>query len=237
MKKGLRPAIAMIELIFAIVVIGLVLMSAPMLMQTASKSGYVALQQEAINEAVTRVNMVTWSRWDENTTLSGSDIIDEPDYIVSVNHGDSELDINITTNRRNGTPQSTPSRSFANLNATVALGDETSDTIDDDIDDYIGTTHITLIESTSKDYIDKNAILVTKVSYINDSANYNQSSIIYNLDPGNKLPAGQTSNIKMVEVNLTSSSGVNELDKSIILRAFSCNTGDGKIFAPPRNFP
>ncbi len=44
-----RPAIAMIELIFAIVIIGIVLMSVPQLISTAAKSGYVTIQQEAIS--------------------------------------------------------------------------------------------------------------------------------------------------------------------------------------------
>jgi hypothetical protein len=67
-KTTLRPAIAMVELIFAIVIMGIVLMSAPMLISTASKSGYVAIQQEAINEAASQVNMIMGYHWDENNT-------------------------------------------------------------------------------------------------------------------------------------------------------------------------
>jgi len=43
-----RKAIAMIELIFAIVVMGIVMLSAPMLVNKATQSSYVALQQESI---------------------------------------------------------------------------------------------------------------------------------------------------------------------------------------------
>ena len=65
--KLFRPAIAMIELIFAIVIMGIILMSAPMLISTAAKSGYVAIQQEAINEAASRVNMIMTFHWDANS--------------------------------------------------------------------------------------------------------------------------------------------------------------------------
>ena len=66
-KKTLRPAIAMIELIFALVIMAIVLMSAPMLISTATKSGYVAIQQEAINAAASQVNMIMGYHWDENS--------------------------------------------------------------------------------------------------------------------------------------------------------------------------
>jgi len=61
-----RPAIAMIELIFAIVIMGIVMMSAPMLVSTASKSGFVAIQQEGISEVASQLNMILSYAWDEN---------------------------------------------------------------------------------------------------------------------------------------------------------------------------
>jgi len=63
-----RKGIAMIELIFAIVVIGIVLMSVPNLVWTAGKSGYVGIQQEAINEAASHLNMIWSYPWDERDT-------------------------------------------------------------------------------------------------------------------------------------------------------------------------
>ena len=67
-NKIMRPAIAMIELIFAIVIMGIILMSAPMLISTATKSGYVAIQQEAINEAASQINMIMGYHWDEGSS-------------------------------------------------------------------------------------------------------------------------------------------------------------------------
>ena len=70
----MRKAIAMIELIFAIVIMGIILMSAPMLISNASQSGYVAMQQEGINEAATQVNMIMGHYWDENNVDETEDM-------------------------------------------------------------------------------------------------------------------------------------------------------------------
>ena len=98
--KVIRPAIAMLELIFAIVIMGIVLMSAPRLISTAAKSGYVAIQQEGINEAASQLNMIMGYQWDEND-------VDERyiDPILRVNAGDPELEESIPTGRRLGTPE------------------------------------------------------------------------------------------------------------------------------------
>ncbi|NKQ41562.1 MAG: type II secretion system protein, partial [Sulfurovum sp.] len=83
-----RDAIAMIELIFSIVVMGIVMMSAPMLISTASKTTSVALQQEGIHEAASRVNMIMTYEWDENA-LNG--VCSSQPPILKVTNGDEKL--------------------------------------------------------------------------------------------------------------------------------------------------
>ena len=139
--KVMRPAIAMLELIFAIVIMGIILMSAPQLISTAAQSGYVAIQQEAINEAASQVNMIMGYQWDEND-------VDERyiDPILQVANGDTELDEEGNTSRRLGTPEESY-RTFVrsdgvdNLAAsTIGTSDagETGDHDEDDIDDFNG---------------------------------------------------------------------------------------------------
>jgi len=84
-----RPAIAMIELIFSIVIMGLVLLSAPMLISTATKSTTVALQQEGINEVASRINMILTYEWDEN---DASSLCAAFPSILRVTNGDDELE-------------------------------------------------------------------------------------------------------------------------------------------------
>jgi len=231
--KILRPAIAMIELIFAIVIMGIVMMSAPMLINTATKSSYVALQQEGINEAASRVNMIMGYAWDENNT--------DDRYIPPILHttsttSDLAVEINSTTGiptgRRIGIP-STSQRTYilsdtnnTQLFASILPSVENSD----DIDDFIGDINLIKKDTDDNDidYVEKITINInTTVAYNSDSldsGNYSQSIIAYT--PFAASPTS-TSNIKSITVTLTSTDTANAdvLEKTIILRAFSCNIG------------
>ena len=236
-KTTLRPAIAMIELIFAIVIMGIVLMSAPMLISTASKSGYVAIQQEAINEAASQVNMIMGYHWDENNT--NEDYI--PPILEVSSSGDTALnEVNISavpTGRRLGTPKESY-RAFIRadgqrLRTSASLQSETGETEEDDMDDSTGTSvQLALIpEATLEndaDNVETTTIDINRtVAYSDDNASYNSSSISY--DPFASPSGSGSTNIKSITVTLTSTSGVDELDKEIILRAFSCNIGGYKL--------
>ena len=226
-KQKLRPAIAMIELIFALVIIGITLMSAPMLISTAEKSGYVAIQQEAINEAASQLNMVLGYHWDPNTT-------DERflDPILIVSNGSNALDeLNTTANPNTGRRQGTPSESYRSfimnstrLNATAIP--TTGLATKDDITDFIGDTNLTLIQASASEYVETTTINInTALKYSPDDTaggGYNSSSIDYT--PFSSLSSG-TSNIKTIIVTLTNPGAVTELNKTIVLRAFSCNIG------------
>ncbi|HEY9191178.1 MAG TPA: type II secretion system protein [Sulfurovum sp.] len=225
--KVMRPAIAMLELIFAIVIMGIILMSAPQLVSTAAKSGFVAIQQEAINEAASQVNMIMGYHWDENDA-------DERyiDPILVVN-GDAELAEVDPTGRRLGTPVEsyrTFIRSDGDQNISAsAIGDDADDTEEDDIDDFAdSSTNLALTpEGTSvAEYVETNITIARDVIYSDDTADYDQSTITF--DPS-FADAGDTSNIKSITVTVTSNSGAEELEKEIILRGFSCNIGGYKL--------
>lgn len=215
----LRPAVAMIELIFAIVVMGIVMMSAPTLVATAAKSTMVALQQEGINEAATRVNMVLTYPWDQNDT---NDSCIPP--VLHVANGDSDLE-EINANRRVGVPPESNSRTFKCGNTEYdasAIGKEGS--IMNDLDDFNGMTSLLADVSGSggTDYIEQTTVnIATTVSYILDMANYQSNTLSYTP----QSTSTDSTNIKQIEVNLTSSSSETELQKTIILKAFSCNIG------------
>ena len=232
--KTLRPAIAMIELIFAIVVMGIVMMSAPMLVSTATQSSYVAIQQEGINEAASRVNMIMSYAWDENDTNGSyvppilnttSATADLQEVILNAGGG-----IFVRTGRRVGTPLKSQRTYFLSDSNTPALsasalGTDGVGEIEDDIDDF-GGTNLSQIDAGAINYVETTTIDInTTVAYTIDNVTtgtYSQSTITY-------VPftasATSTSNIKSITVTLTSSSGVADLNKSIVLRAFSCNVG------------
>ena len=239
----MRKAIAMIELIFAIVIIGIILMSAPMLISTASKSGYVAIQQEAINEAAAQVNMILGHYWDENN------VNETEDSIILQTGGDAGLNednrTGSPTGRRTGTP-STSLRTFLTsdglrLNAST-VGSDAGETPaleehKDDMDDFHNSTSLTQIQfSPDANYIETDTINIDRnVTYMSDAPGGGTY-----LDPGadNKLifshpfsaasPPGRT-NIKQISVTLTSTSTADALKKKIVLRAFTCNIGSYRL--------
>jgi len=63
-KRGM----AMIELIFAIVIIGVTLMSAPMLINQSIDSSNIAMQQEAITATASHNGVILTKYWDEAST-------------------------------------------------------------------------------------------------------------------------------------------------------------------------
>ncbi len=219
----------MIELIFTIVIMGIVMMSAPMLMSTASKSGYVAIQQEAINEAASQVNIIMGYHWDKSDT---NESFLPP--ILRVASGDSNLDADANTGRRSGTPKES-FRSFIrsdgqkDLNASALGSTDVSDTVKDDIDDFDGDTSLKEIEDAGLvDYVeDTTTIRInTAVRYIADGTS-TSNSITFNPDfisAGTTTSASST-NIKRITVTLTNTGAPEELDKTIVLHAFSCNIG------------
>ncbi len=217
-----RPAIAMIELIFAIVIMGIVMMSAPMLISTASSSVTVALQQPSINEAVSRVSMILTHEWDENDI---NETCIPP--VLHVTSGDGALDENGTTGRRVGVPTTSKSHTFkcgtAEFSASLTVDGK------NDIDDFTNSTSVNLVSTGSGgiDYIETATISInTSVGYASDTANYSSASFDYDFPVG--ATGGSSTNIKAIQVTVTSSAFP---DRRVTLNAFSCNIG-GYEFEP-----
>ena len=220
-KKG----IAMLWLIFALVIMGIVLMSAPMLIQQSIKSSNVALQQEAIVTTASQMAIVLSMNWDENNTDAGNS------YILEVNRtsftfpplglmkGGLPLE-NVRSFEQNSSKKPTSSTHFGKDS------NETTYTDFDDVDDYDGSSFGLMLfngESSTSDigeYVDTNVSLSTTVRYTKED------------DISENITTGSFSNVKAIQVNLTSNSGVAELEKNITFKAFSCNIGtfsiDGK---------
>jgi hypothetical protein len=204
-------------------------MSAPLLMQSAAKSGYVAIQQESINEAASRVNMIMGYNWDEGN----ADETKMATILRTNGHADlnESVDVNIS-GRRAGTPLESY-RTFLDLNgsrfdatASGSLGTNSGD--EDDVDDFIGTRGLVLAGTgTGADYIETTTIDInTSVAYISDAPilnSYQNNNI--NFDANFTQSSGTPTNIKRITTTLTSTGGIDELEKEIILHGFSCNIG------------
>lgn len=232
----MRRAIAMIELIFSIVIIGITLLTVPILVSQSTQSTYTALQQESIAADAVEINTIMSTEWDVNDT----------------NHADGApiLRTTIVTNIPNCAGQYPPGvtntqgrtcwdAALAPLNASP-IGTEVEGVFFNDVDDYDGQNYSLNVYngdaiSTAKgDYIDQNITIASTIRYGNDqpriagggasAGGYDRNTTFSN--PFTNAPLAGTSNIKLINVTLTSNSISNELnDKNITLSAFMCNIG------------
>jgi type II secretory pathway pseudopilin PulG len=240
-----RKAIAMIELIFAIVVMGIVMMSAPMLIERAQKSSFVALQQESIAAAATQMNIIMTAEWDHADT----NLTEGAPVLLTSTTGTNVNACNPTTQKPLGTTHTFGryctglSSITTNFNASLVLGTESAEGATyNDIDDFNNKSYNATIYNSEAyttlqgDYLDQNITITSKVYYGDD---------IPRLPGGGASPGGydknitfsnpfrtttaSTSNIKLITVTLTSNNIASEIsDKNIFLSAFMCNIGATK---------
>jgi len=221
-----KRGIAMIELIFALVIMGIVLMSAPMLIQQSVKSSNVALQQEAISAVASQISIIQSMHWDENNTDLGDSKILNTNSLnfppAGLMQGANPLaDVRSFNNAKFPTQ---------NINFGNKDTNESTYTDFDDVDDYNGSNFGLILfnnENTTSDkgeYVDIDINISTIVEYHDDNVTLNNSQL--------NIPSGlistskiNTTNIKFITSTLTSNSGVKELEKNITMKAFSCNIG------------
>ncbi len=237
-KKG----IAMIELIFSLVIMGIVLLTAPLLIQQSIRSSNIALQQEAIAAAASQTAIILSMHWDENNTK----ITIGTSPVLDVNRTVTPDPLDFNGGMLNGLKGPLPGGIKVSGRITIAPGkpilipsatmdlndsNESNYTSYDDIDDFHNSDlGLTLFsgESTSSDigeYVDVALNIHSNINYIEDRPVGNQFNSINIATDINETDIGVASNIKFITVNLTSNSGEDVLDKNITLQAFSCNIG------------
>lgn len=235
-SKKTKPAIAMVELIFSLVIMGIVLLSAPMLIQQSVKSGQVALQQEAIAAAASHASIILAMHWDEsnaNLPVGASPILNTNRIPFDFNLTDLPAGLIGVSGRNMEDDNQTIAPSIVGLDSN-----ETNITAYDDVDDYHNTSFGLIVfrtENTSSDvgdYVDIDLNMSTQINYAEDvpqGSIFNTPNIQINAASSSSLinttPIGAISNIKFIRVHLTSDSGIDELNKSIVIQAFSCNIG------------
>lgn len=239
--KNMRKAIAMIELIFAIVVIGIIMLSAPMLVSRATQSSYTGLQQEAITAAATQISQIMTAAWDQaDANISeGMPVLQTSSAAIANCNTSLPTGVSSSTGRYcNGL---TTTAGFFNATPTTALlGKE--GTKFDDIDDYddsnmtISTYNAENIVVSQGDYIDRKLQLYSTISYGDDqprladgTASPGGYKTAMNFSNPFTTIAVNSSNIKLISVTLKSESASAEIaDKEITLSAFMCNIGAPK---------
>jgi len=240
----MRRAIAMIELIFAITVMGIVMLSAPMLINRATQSSYVALQQESVAAVAAQLNMIMAAEWDAadtNVSVIGEPVLRTVSTTLNQCVGTAERPAGVTSS--SGRYCKGLDNSYGHTASTTLGPEGTEGTYYDDIDDYNNASYkISVYNSESYqthigDYIDQNITLSSSVYYGDDvprKADGNPSTGGYDENITFSNPFRNTSststNIKLITVTLTSNNPAAELstNKSIRLSAFMCNIGAPK---------
>lgn len=222
MKKTLmRPAMSMIELVFAIVIIGISVVTIPVMLTQSSDAVMISTQQEAILVGSTKMNNILSHAWDINQT----DSTRNGGYakVINASNGDNELDVNATTFRRVGHFEGNKRRrGYNNIGATDASIDNTGVM---HLGSHAGNNFELVDASGSGDYL-REYETNTSVYFISDTANYSDVNLTFALndaDVGNANPT----NIKFISM-IVSSPDPNE-DTRINLFSFSSNIGQTRI--------
>ena len=226
----MRPAIAMIELIFALVIMGIVLMSAPELISTSSKSAYASMQQETIVTTASHIRTIMSASWDEQDANSsiGSPVL-QTAYTSCTT--DTPPGTTSATGRYCKDALATNSNIYY---ASTTLHPEGTELfgIYNDIDDYNaqGKALSDINETTTTpegDYIDIHTTITAKVVYADN--NLSDGVTIAYSNPFDATATGKTTDVKLISVDTNSSGSAEELkDKHIRLSAFMCNIGAPK---------
>lgn len=198
-------AFTMIELIFAIVIISISVLSIPTLLQVISSNTERSIVQEAIFAASSELNQIISYSWDENSMEVGASL----SRVV----WDSPTDCNTTTQLRPGHISQPYHRRCADSNVsrpTTAgnFGLEIADAgVLDDLDDINVTIHSIYINPTAS---------ATGYKQIHNST----FAIAYaNFDPGYNA----NMNIKRIRVTITDTTTGETITQ---LNTFSANVGE-----------
>ena len=215
----MRKAASMLELVIAIVVMGIAVMTLPILLLKTQNNNEYTLQQEIILAARTKMGDTLTYRWDEHSLINDK-------IFVLMTDGDSDLNISYPGSiRRIGHVLASKRRKFSNdLNSSTPVANLGPDGGDlDDIDDFDGKTDTLEIGSqvTSLDYHYTDFNLTTAVVYISDDANYSNQNLNFTFDTN---ASASTSSIKMLTLKVK---GPNNIPFTI--RSYSCNIGENEL--------
>ena len=212
----LRKGSSMIELVIAIVVMGIAVMTLPLMLERTQANNAFAMQQEAILAAKTQIGDIITFPWDENSINITSNVV----AVLDTDSGSYNRDPDVNSTRRIGhVKQDKRRKFFSNETNASDIGAAATDNIIDMAD--FDTSNTSLITHAGEDAgtldyrFDFN--MTTKVRYITDTP---ATTFIF---PKNGSMT-TTSNIKMIEVTLQGKD-----ISTFTLRAYSANIGESQL--------
>jgi prepilin-type N-terminal cleavage/methylation domain-containing protein len=227
-----RAGFSLIELVLAIVIIAISVMTIPLMLSQSSNNDSFSIMQESILAARTKMGNILSYEWDKNSVDRNGSIT----YIrvLDVNNGDSELDRNETTldkNRRLGHIEQDFRRRFHEGNETNKTFPST-DSLDIN-KTSINSFNTEVLGNTMDgnpsefDYVIRDFNMSTNIYYISDEADYDDASLNFDFNITSNADitnVNNSTNVKMIEIFVQSKS-----TQPFRFRAFSSNIGQTEL--------
>ena len=225
-----RPAIAMIELIIAIVIMAIALMSVPIMQQQSSKAQIFSLTQEAVMAAALKLRHILSYTFDESNANALADSQNANEYVLDVT---TNLDPNSANYNRVGNGYlraghydyikrrrfDTITSAYANATPVNAHIIETPE---DDISDFRDKTLAQILQKSSggENSYFLSYDVTSDVAYLEYT-----NGVEFNIDPSSEIANNLTSNIKFITVRVADTQNI---AGTITMSAFACNIGSQK---------
>jgi Tfp pilus assembly protein PilV len=218
----MRQAMSMIELVFAIVIMGIAVMSLPLILTQVQNNNAFAMQQEAILAAKAKIGDILTYEWDDNSYSATA----QRSYVLDTLNGNGDLNRAGTTDRRVGHVNANYRRKLfdSSIALTARSATDTNTTGGNDIDRFNGqdTNISATLENAGKglDYVFALTLKPT-ITYASDTATYSNNPLnnfVFDFANANAI-----TNIKTISVQVTGG------DQNITLRAFTCNIGESTL--------
>jgi len=221
-----RNAFTMIELLFAIVIISITMLTLPMMMQIDAGNQEDALAQEGIILTSTKIAQVLTFPWDPVSSPGGA--IMTLSQVLDTANGDADLTRVAGTDFRLGHVTEKLRRRLSPVSAprtaSVIGGNVVPETSINDFNadvDNIGGAGGTYAYK-------KQWRLNTTVTYVDDTATYSDNNVAYDLPI---VGVANPTNIKMVTVLATDvTPGIPGVPRQVRLRSYSSNIGEQEFY-------
>lgn len=215
-------AFTMLELVFAIVIIGIAVLALPTVLLTSASSQEQTLKEEGIMLTTTKISQILTFPWDQNSSptavMSTSQVLNTA--------GDADLNRNGTTDFRIGHfPDELRRRMSPNSaqRSAGAIGGVNN------IGSFNGEA-VTVGAAGSDQGYKKQYRTTTLVRYVADAADYNiaaDTNLIFNFTTADP---GTTTNIKMIQVSTSEMDPAGAWVPIIQMTAYSANIGEAEFF-------
>jgi len=229
-----RDAIAMIELVIAIVIMAITLMSVPLIQQQTSRTQTFSLTQEGVMAASLKLRHILSYPFDESNARALNDPTDGNEDVLNVNNtdpNDNNLNRQGTSDFRAGHYDAPKRRKFYTATSPYAdatpVNSHTKETPEDDISDFRDKVLPDILHKTAGG---ENSYFLSynvrsDVAYVQYFDGVNALNIDPSSEHNDNLDTTNTSHIKFITVTVRDTQNV---AGTITMSAFACNIGSEK---------